>query len=83
MLMHNLTEYSDNYSKTSQAYILRFSSITQSLYQFCNDEPNNVVTESESFKFKSKFWENTNNVSIINSIIALPITYFSSLLENS
>ena len=55
MLMHNLTEYSDNYSKTSQAYILRFSSITQSFYQFCNDEPNNVVTESESFKFKSKF----------------------------
>ena len=83
MLMHNLTEYSDNYSKTSQVYILRFSSITQSLYQFCRDEPNNVVTESESFKFKSKFWENTNNVSIINSIIALPIKYFSSLLENS
>ena len=83
MLMHNLTEYSDNYSKTSQVYILRFSSITQSLYQFYRDEPNNVVTESESFKFKSKFWENTNNVSIINSIIALPIKYFSSLLENS
>ena len=56
MAMYNLIEYSDNYSKTSG-----------SLYQFCGDEPNSVITESESFKFKSKFLDNTNNKGIINA----------------
>ena len=41
MSMYNLIEYSDNYSRTSER-----------LYQFCRDEPNNVITESESFKSK-------------------------------
>ena len=41
MSMYNLIEYSDNYSKTSER-----------LYQFCRDELNNVITESESFKSK-------------------------------
>ena len=54
--MYNLIEYSDNYSKTSG-----------SLFQFCRDEPNSVVTESESFKFKSKFLDNTSNEGIINA----------------
>ena len=40
MSMYNLIEYNDKYSKTSG-----------SLYQFCRDEVNNVITESESFKF--------------------------------
>ena len=57
--MYNLIEYSDNYSKTSG-----------SLNQSCRDEPNNVIAESESFKFKSKFLDNTNNASIINVKIA-------------
>ena len=55
MLMYNLIEYSDDYSKTSGG-----------LYQFCRDEPNVNITDSESFKFKSKFLDNTNNSSIIN-----------------
>ena len=44
MPMHNLIEYSGNYSERSR-----------SLYQFCRDEPKDDITESESFKFKSKF----------------------------
>ena len=44
MPMHDLIEYSGNYSERSR-----------SLYQFCRDEPNDDITESESFKFKSKF----------------------------
>ena len=60
MAMYNLIEYSSIYSKTSR-----------SLYQFYRDKPNNVVTESESFKFKSKFMEKTNNESTINAKITV------------
>ena len=56
MLMYNSTENSNNYSKT-----------TGSLYQFCTDDPNDDITESEFFKFKSKFLENTNNAVFINA----------------
>ena len=36
-------EYSDNYAKTSG-----------SLWQYCRNEPNDSLTESESFKSKIK-----------------------------
>ena len=65
MSMYNLIEYRDNYSKTSA-----------SLYQFCRNEPNNVITESESFKFK--FLDNTNNAGITNAKIAAPLKYLSN-----
>ena len=39
MSMYNLIEYSDNYSKTSG-----------SLWQYYKDDPNDNVTQSESFK---------------------------------
>ena len=56
--MYNLIEYSNDYSK-----------IPGSLYQFCRDQPNKVLTEFETFKFKSKFLENTYNEGIINATI--------------
>ena len=63
MAMYNSVEYRENYSKKSR-----------SLYQFGSDEPNNVITESESFKFKSKFFDNTNNAGIIINVkIVVPI----------
>ena len=43
MPMYNLIEYSDNYSKTSG-----------SLWQYCRDEPNDNLVDSESFKSKIK-----------------------------
>ena len=43
MPMYNLREYSDNYSKTSG-----------SLWQYYKDEPSDNLTDSESFKFKTK-----------------------------
>ena len=64
MLIYNLIEYSDNYSKTSG-----------SLYQFCRDEPNNIIAEPESFKPKSKFFDNTNNAGIINAKVAESLKY--------
>ena len=43
MSMYNLIEYSDNYSRTSA-----------SLWQYYKDDPNNIITNSESFKSKVK-----------------------------
>ena len=68
MPMYNLIEYSNNYSKAPE-----------SLYQFYRDELNdNDITDSESFKFRSKFLNNTNNAVIINSKIAVPLKYSSN-----
>ena len=46
MPMYNLIEYSDNYAKTSG-----------SLWQYFRDEPNDNLTDSESFKSKIKITE--------------------------
>ena len=43
MPMYNLIGYSDNYSKTSG-----------SLWQYYKNDPNDNITESESFKFEAK-----------------------------
>ena len=43
MPMYNLIEYSDNYSKTSWR-----------LWQYYKDDPNDSITQSESFKSKIK-----------------------------
>ena len=68
MPMCNLIEYRDNYSKTSG-----------SLYQYYRDEPNNNLTDSESFKSKIKI---TGNVPADDNIkdveIAVPLKYLSN-----
>ena len=61
--IYSFIEYSDNSSNTSG-----------SLYQLCRDKPNNIMTDSKSFKFKSKFLDNTIN-GIINAKIAVPLKY--------
>ena len=50
MPMYNLIEYSDNYVKTSG-----------SLWQYYRDEPNNVLVNSESLKFKVRITGKTPN----------------------
>ena len=68
MSMYNLIEYSDNYSTTSG-----------SLWQYFKDEPDNNLSDSESFKSKVKIMRktpadtNTNNVEII-----VPLKYLSN-----
>ena len=68
MLMYNLIEYSDNYSKTSG-----------SLWQYYKDDPNDNITQSESFKSKIKITGktpaagNTKDVEII-----VPLKYLSN-----
>ena len=68
MPMYNLTEYSDNYSKTSG-----------SLWQYYKDDPNDNLANSESFKYKVKNTGktpakvNTKDVEII-----VPLKYLSN-----
>ena len=49
MPMYNLTEYSDNYSKTSGG-----------LWQYYKNNPNDNITQSESFKHKIKITRKTH-----------------------
>ena len=71
MPMYNLIEYSDNYSKTSG-----------SLWQYYKDDPNDNITQSESFKSKIKITGktpaagNTKDVEII-----VPLKYLSNFLR--
>ena len=68
MAVYNLIEYSDNYSKTSG-----------SLWQYYKDDPNDNITQSESFKSKIKITGktpaagNTKDVEII-----VPLKYLSN-----
>ena len=68
MPMYNLIEYSDNYSKTSG-----------SLWQYYKYDPNDNITQSESFKSKIKMTGktpvagNTKNVEL-----AVPLKYLSN-----
>ena len=68
MPMYNSIEYSDNYAKT-----------TGSLWQYFRDEPNDVLRNSKSFKFKIKITgklpddDNEKDVEIM-----VPLKYLSS-----
>ena len=48
MPLHNLIEYSNNYSETSE-----------SLWQYYRDELNDNIAHSKSFRFKIKITANT------------------------
>ena len=50
MSMYNLIEYSDNYSKTFGK-----------LWQYYKNEPNDNLTDSQSFKFRIKITGNSTN----------------------
>ena len=68
MPMYNLIEYSDNYSKTSG-----------SLWQYYKDDPNDSLTDSESFKSKVKITEKTpNNGNKKDVEIIVPLKYLSN-----
>ena len=66
--MYNLIEYSDNYSKTSG-----------DLWQYCKDDPNDNLTDSESFKSKVKITGNTpNNGNTKDVEIIVQLKYLSN-----
>ena len=68
MPMYNLTEYSDNYSKTSGG-----------LWQYYRDNPNDNITQSYSFKYKIKITGKTHaDDNKKNFRIAVPLKYLSN-----
>ena len=68
MPMYNLIEYRDNYSKTSG-----------SLWQYYKDDPNNDITQSESFKFKAKITGKTPAAgNAKDAEIIVPLKYLSN-----
>ena len=80
--MYNLIEYSDNYSETSG-----------SLWQYCKDIPAvdddggiadfNGANVSDSFNFRSKIEDQTNNDGEINNVeIMVPLKYLSNIWRN-
>ena len=63
--MHNLIEYSDNYSKTSG-----------SLWQYYKDDPNDNIANSKSFKSKIKITGKTrDDGNTKNAEIVVPLKY--------
>ena len=81
MPMYNLTEYSDNYSKTSG-----------SLWQYCKDIPavnNKAIVDftdnnlTDSFNFKVKMTGQTGNNGTKNVEIMVPIKYLSNFWRTS
>ena len=77
MPMYNLTEYSDNYSKQSG-----------SLWQYFKEIPainnNGAIVDfnwanaTDSFNFKTKITDQTNDDGIINVEIMVPLKYLSN-----
>ena len=77
MLMYNLIEYSDNYSKTSG-----------SLWQYCKEIPAvnagdivdfNGANATDSFNFKTKITGQTDNNGRIDNVeIMVPLKYLSN-----
>ena len=57
MPMYNLIEYSDNYSKTFDI-----------LWQYYRNEPNDNLTDSESFKSKLKITGSTPDNVVIKDV---------------
>ena len=67
MLMYNLTEYSNNYSKTSG-----------SLWQYYKDNPSDTITDPESFKSKVKIRGKTPAAGNAKDVeIIVPLKYLS------
>ena len=68
MLMYNLIEYSHNYSKTSG-----------SLWQYCRDEPNDNLADSESFKSEIKITGKTPAAGNEKDVeIMVPLKYLNN-----
>ena len=68
MPMYNFIEYGDNYSKTCA-----------NLWQYYRDEPNDNLTNSESFKSKMKITRNTHAAGNTKNVeIMVPLKYLSN-----
>ena len=65
MPMYNLTKYSDNYSKTSGSF-----------WQYNKDDPNDNLTDSESFKSKVEITGNAPAAGNTKDVeVTVPLKY--------
>ena len=54
------------------------------LWQYCRDEPGDDVTNLESYKFKSRFTNNTSNVGTVSvKEVAVPLIYLSNFWRST
>ena len=68
MPMYNLIEYNDNYSRTSGT-----------LWKYCRDDPNDNITQYESFKYKLKITRKTPAAGNTSDVkMAVPLKYLSN-----
>ena len=73
ILMYNLIKCSDNYSKTSG-----------SLWQYCKDDANGNIEDSQSFKSKLKITKKTpNNGNTKGVEIIVPLKYLSNFSKST
>ena len=71
MSLYNVIEYCDNYSERSG-----------SLWRYCRDEPNDILTDSESFKSKIKITGNTPPDGNTKDVeIMVPLKYLSNFWQ--
>ena len=63
-------------SKDLDVTMYKYAKTSGSLWQYFRDEPDDDITDSKSFKFKSRFLYNTNNagttVQMAVSFIKIP-----------
>ena len=70
MPMYNLIEYNDNYSKTSGI-----------LWQYYKDDPNDNITQTESFKSKIKITGKTPVEGNTKDVVIIVPKLFKQFLE--
>ena len=77
MLMYNLIEYSDSYSKTSGS-LWQYCKETRAVVNDGNIVDFNGVNATDSFNFRTKITGQTNDDEIINVEIMVPLKYLSN-----
>ena len=71
MLIYGLIEWSANYVKTSEG-----------LWHYLKDDPNHNITDSDSFKFKTRITRTTTAVGNSKDVqIVLPLKYSSNFMK--
>lgn len=62
--MYNLTEFRNSYLKTCGC-----------LWEYHRDYPNDNITDSKSFNFKSRFTSNTSDDDTVDVEMVIPLKY--------
>ena len=61
--------------------VITIQKSSRTLGQYCRNEPNNILTDSESFEFKLKTSSNTTNLGTSVVEVTVPFKHFRITLE--